>query len=68
MPLKQRRVSWDFCFCMRCEMPGKCDRFEEAVMIKHTHGEKRHTIRGMGLREGNKNHANAAFCEKVVPL
>ena len=34
---------------MRCEMPGKCDRFEEAVMIKHTHGEKRHTIRGMGL-------------------
>ena len=34
---------------MRCEMPGKCDKFEEAVMIKHTHGEKRHTIRGMGL-------------------
>ena len=30
-------------------MPGKCDKFEEAVMIKHTHGEKRHTIRGMGL-------------------
>ena len=21
---------------MRCEMPGKCDKFEEAVMIKHT--------------------------------
>ena len=34
---------------MRCEMPGKCDKFEEAVMIKRTHGEKRHTIRGMGL-------------------
>ena len=34
---------------MRCEMPGKCDRFEEAMMVKHTHGEKRHTIRGMGL-------------------
>ena len=34
---------------MRCEMPGKCDKFEEAVMVKHTHGEKRHTIRGMGL-------------------
>ena len=34
---------------MRCEMPGKCDRFEEVMMIKHTHGEKRHTIRGMGL-------------------
>ena len=30
-------------------MPGKCDKFEEAVMIKHTHGEKRHAIRGMGL-------------------
>ena len=30
-------------------MPGKCDRFEEVMMIKHTHGEKRHTIRGMGL-------------------
>ena len=30
-------------------MPGRCDRFEEAVMIKRTHGEKRHTIRGMGL-------------------
>ena len=49
MPLKQRRVSWDFCFCMRCEMPGKCDRFEEVMMVKRTHGEKRHTIRGMGL-------------------
>ena len=49
MPLKQRCVSWDFCFCMRCKMPGKCDRFEEVMMIKHTHGEKRHTIRGMGL-------------------
>ena len=49
IPLKQRRVSWDFYFCMRCEMPGKSDKFEEAVMIKHTHGEKRHTIRGMGL-------------------
>ena len=34
---------------MRCQMPGRCDRFEEAVMIKRTHGEKRHTIRGMGL-------------------
>ena len=34
---------------MRCEMPGKCDKFEEVMMIKHTHGEKRHTIRGMGL-------------------
>ena len=34
---------------MRCEMPGKCDKFEEAVMVKRTHGEKRHTIRGMGL-------------------
>ena len=34
---------------MRCEMPGKCDRFEEVMMVKHTHGEKRHTIRGMGL-------------------
>ena len=34
---------------MRYKMPGGCDRFEEAVMIKHTHGEKRHTIRGMGL-------------------
>ena len=49
MPLKQRRVSWDFCFYMRCEMPGKCDRFEEVMMVKRTHGEKRHTIRGMGL-------------------
>ena len=34
---------------MRCEMPGKCDKFEEVMMVKHTHGEKRHTIRGMGL-------------------
>ena len=34
---------------MRCEMPGKCDRFEEVMMVKRTHGEKRHTIRGMGL-------------------
>ena len=34
---------------MRCEMPGKCDRFEEVMMVKCTHGEKRHTIRGMGL-------------------
>ena len=49
IPLKQRRVSWDFCFCMRCEMPGKCDRFEEVMMVKRTHGEKRHTVRGMGL-------------------
>ena len=49
MPLKQRCVSWDFCFYMRCKMPGKCDQFEEAVMVKRTHGEKRHTIRGMGL-------------------
>ena len=53
---------------MRCEIPGKCDRFEEAMMVKRTHGEKRHTIREMGLREKNKNHANAAFCEKVVLL
>ena len=30
-------------------MPGKCDKFEEVMMVKHTHGEKRHTIRGMGL-------------------
>ena len=30
-------------------MPGKCDRFEEVMMVKCTHGEKRHTIRGMGL-------------------
>ena len=30
-------------------MPGKCDKFEEAMMVKRTHGEKRHTIRGMGL-------------------
>ncbi len=34
---------------MRCEIPGKCDRFEEVMMVKRTHGEKRHTIRGMGL-------------------
>ena len=34
---------------MRCETPGKCDRFEEVMMVKRTHGEKRHTIRGMGL-------------------
>ena len=34
---------------MRCEMPGKCDRFEEVMMVKRTHGEKRHAIRGMGL-------------------
>ena len=34
---------------MRCEMPGKCDRFEKVMMVKRTHGEKRHTIRGMGL-------------------
>ena len=34
---------------MRCEMPGKCDRFEEVMMVKRTYGEKRHTIRGMGL-------------------
>ena len=34
---------------MRCEMPGKCDKFEEVMMAKHTHGEKRHTIRGVGL-------------------
>ena len=34
---------------MRCEMPGKCDRFEEVMMVKRTHGEKRHTSRGMGL-------------------
>ena len=38
-----------FCFCMRCEMPRKCDKFEEVMMVKRTHGEKRHTIRGMGL-------------------
>ena len=34
---------------MRCEMPEKCDRFEEVMMVKRTHGEKRHTVRGMGL-------------------
>ena len=34
---------------MRCEKPGKCDKFEEVMMVKRTHGEKRHTIRGMGL-------------------
>ena len=34
---------------MRCEMPRKCDKFEEVMMVKRTHGEKRHTIRGMGL-------------------
>ena len=34
---------------MRCKMPGKCDRFEEVMMVKRTHGEKRHTSRGMGL-------------------
>ena len=34
---------------MRCEIPGKCDRFEEVMMVKRTHGEKRHTSRGMGL-------------------
>ena len=47
---------------MRCEMPGKCDRFEEAVMIKHTHGEKRHTIRGMGLaRRKQKPHKRSVL-------
>ena len=30
-------------------MSGKCDKFEEVMMVKRTHGEKRHTIRGMGL-------------------
>ena len=30
-------------------MPEKCDRFEEVMMVKRTHGEKRHTVRGMGL-------------------
>ena len=34
---------------MRCEMPGKCDQFGKSMMAKHTHGEKRHTIRGVGL-------------------
>ena len=64
MPLKQRRVSWVFCFYMRCEMPGTCDRFEEVMMVKHTHGENGIRSEEWGLREGNKNHANAAFCEK----
>ena len=53
---------------MRCEMPGKCDKFEEAVMVKHTHGENGIRSEEWGLREGNQNHANAAFCEKVVLL
>ena len=30
-------------------MPGRCDKFEEVMMVKRTHGEKRHTSRGMGL-------------------
>ena len=30
-------------------MPGKCDQFGKSMMAKHTHGEKRHTIRGVGL-------------------
>ena len=53
---------------MRCEMPGKCDKFEEAVMVKHTHGENGIRSEEWGLREGNKSHTNAAFCEKVVLL
>ena len=47
---------------MRCEMPGKCNKFEEAVMIKHTHGEKRHTIREMGLaRRKQKPHKRSVL-------
>ena len=49
-------------------MPGKCDKFEEAVMVKRTHGKNGIRSEEGGLREGNKNHANAAFCEKVVLL
>ena len=49
IPSKRWRVSWGFCFCMRCKMARKCDRFEEVMMVKRTHGEKRHTSRGMGL-------------------
>ncbi len=30
-------------------MPGKCDRFEEVMIAKHIHKEKRRTIRGVGL-------------------
>ena len=62
MPSEWRRVSWDFCFYMRCEMPGKCDKFEEVMIAKHTHGEKRHTSRGMGLaRRKQKPHQRSAL-------
>ena len=30
-------------------MLGKCDKFEEVMIANHTHGEKRHTSRGVGL-------------------
>ena len=30
-------------------MPGKCDRFEEVMIAKHVHEEKRHTSRGVVL-------------------
>ena len=30
-------------------MPGTCDQFGKSMMAKHTHEEKRRTIRGVGL-------------------
>ena len=34
---------------MRCKTLGTCDQFEEVMIANHTHGEKRHTSRGVGL-------------------
>ena len=49
---------------MCCEMPGKCDRFEEVMMVKRTHGEKRHTIRGMGLAKRKQKPCKRSVLRK----
>ena len=49
---------------MRCEMLGKCNKFEEVMMVKHTHGEKRHTSRGVGLARRKQKPRQRSVSQK----
>lgn len=50
---------------MRCEMPGKCDKFEEAVMVKHTHGENGIRSEEWGCEKETKTMQTQRFAKKL---
>ena len=50
---------------MRCKMPGKCDKFEEAVMVKRTHGENGIRSEEWGCEKRTKTMQTQRFAKKL---